>query len=330
MQLKALIDEYRITWKETAFTNIPRHLTGSGFAELFLNRGDMRKLLFRPLLPRQDTRLEARDQRIDGYLQDWLFRGKGHIAAKGTNLYVAPKLEELLFVDTGINSTVARKFRKKMHKVFNQEKAILTITHANSDHFMGLEAFLDIPIIVTEKFMKPYKKRIKSQKQKRLKTFIPTDTYSSCRVFGSEENPLTFTLTGGHTEDSCFGYFPAEKILIAGDNLLSDLPQYFLHPDSNLEKYIDCLKKWKEMEIKTVIPGHGNLTTLSHLERVLAYFESLYEFLIQGKKSKIQINEIISHPDLPKYFEPDPDNWIERGIKQVYKKIDEKKEILPE
>ena len=237
---------------------------------------------------------------------------------------------ELLFVDTGINSTVARKFRKKMHKVFNQEKAILTFTHANNDHFLGLEAFLDIPIIVTDKFMKPFKKRIKSRKLESLRTFEPTETYSSCRVFGSEENPLTFTLTGGHTEDSCFGYFHAEKILIAGDNLLSDLPQYFFHPDSKLEKYIECLKKWKKMEIETVIPGHGNLTTPSHLERVLVYFESLYEFLVQVKKSNLQFNEIINHPNLPEYFEQDPENWIRRGIKQVYKKMDEIKEILPE
>ena len=77
-----------------------------------------------------------------------------------------------------------------------------------------------------------------------------------------------------------------------------------------------------------MIPGYGNLTTLSHLERVLAYFERLYEFLIQRKKSKVQINEIIPHPNLPEYFEPDPENWIERGIKQVYTKIDEKKSPL--
>ena len=95
--------------------------------------------------------------------------------------------------------------------------------------------------------MKPYKQRIKSSKLQKLKAFKPTETYSSCRVFGSEENLLTFTLTGGHTEDSCFGYFPAEKILIAGDNLLSDLPQFFLHPDSNLKKIIECLKKWEKL-----------------------------------------------------------------------------------
>ncbi|MHA2247093.1 MAG: MBL fold metallo-hydrolase [Candidatus Hodarchaeales archaeon] len=228
---------------------------------------------------------------------------------------------ELLFIDTGINPDIANKFRKEMHKTFQKKKAILTITHANNDHFLGLEAFMDLPVIVSDKFMDPFHKRIKSQKQKKLKSFIPTQTYSFCNVFGSEEDSLTFTLTGGHTEDSCFGYYPAEKILIAGDNLLSDMPQYFFHTDSDLVKYIECLKRWTQMDIKTVIPGHGNLTDPSHISKVLTYFDKLYDFLIQAKKSDLGIHEILNHQNLPEYFEPDPNNWIRAGIKQVYKKI---------
>jgi glyoxylase-like metal-dependent hydrolase (beta-lactamase superfamily II) len=228
---------------------------------------------------------------------------------------------ELLFIDTGIDSSVASKFRKEMHKIFKLKKAILTITHANADHFLGLEAFLDLPVIVSDKFMRSFHERIKSQEDKRLKSFTPTQTYSSCKVFGSEENSVTFTLTGGHTEDSCFGYYPAEKTLIAGDNLLSDMPQFFLHTDSDLLKYVSCLKRWNEMDIETVITGHGNVTRPSHITRVLSYFERLLDFLIEAKNSDLRINEILKHQNLPTYFEPDPNNWIEEGIKQVYKRI---------
>ena len=61
---------------------------------------------------------------------------------------------ELLFIDTGINSIVANKFRKEMQKINNLKKGILTITRANNDHFLGLEAFLDLPVVVSDKFMK--------------------------------------------------------------------------------------------------------------------------------------------------------------------------------
>ncbi|MHA2292451.1 MAG: MBL fold metallo-hydrolase [Candidatus Hodarchaeales archaeon] len=228
---------------------------------------------------------------------------------------------ELLFIDTGTNPKDANKFRNEMQKIFSPEKVILTFTHANNDHFMGVEAFLDCSIIATDKFMTPYKKRIKSQKRESLKNFKPTETYSLSRIFGSEENSLIFTITGGHTEDSCFGYFPTEKILIAGDNLLTDMPQYFFHFDSNLMKYIHCLKTWKNMDIKTVIPGHGNPVDHSYISKVLVYFERLHDFLINGKESNLLIQEILNHPKKPDYFEPDPNDWLSKGIKQVYNKL---------
>jgi len=228
---------------------------------------------------------------------------------------------ELLFIDTGIDSKVAGKFRSKMHKEFKQRKASLTITHANNDHFMGLEAFMDLPIVVSDKFMKPFHNRVKSIKNKDVKSFKPTKTYTSTVKFGSKDNEIIFTLSGGHTDDSSYGYYSREKVLIAGDNLVTDMPQFFLHPDSDLEKFISCLKKWKQMEIDIVIPGHGNITTPSHVIRVLEYAEDLYEFLLESKENDLKVNEILDHKDLPSYFEPDPNNWIPAGIKQIYKNL---------
>ena len=228
---------------------------------------------------------------------------------------------ELLFIDTGIDSTVAKKFRAKMHQEFGRRKASLTITHANGDHYMGLEAFMDLPIVVSDKFMKAFRKRISSTKNTVLKSFKPTKTYTSTNKFGSDDRFITFTLAGGHTDDSSYGYYPKERVLIAGDNIVTDMPQYFLHPDSDLEKFIKCLKIWKQMEIDIVIPGHGNITTPSHIIRVLDYSENLYEFLLKAKEKDLKLNEILDHKDLPKYFEPDPNNWIPSGIKQIYKNL---------
>ena len=228
---------------------------------------------------------------------------------------------ELLFIDTGMNPTVANKFRSKMHQEFQQRKGSLTITHANSDHYMGLEAFMDLPIVVSDKFMKHFQNRVKSINNKSIQSFKPTKTYESTTRFGSGENHITFTLSGGHTDDSSYGYYSTEKVLIAGDNIVTDMPQFFLHPDSNLEKFIKCLKKWKQMEIDIVIPGHGNITTPSHIIRVLDYAEDLYEFLLKSKEKNYRIDEILDHKDLPKYFEPDPNNWIPSGIKQIYKNL---------
>ena len=97
--LREWIGGFPLEWNETPLTNLQRNTTREGFAELVLSRNDLRKILFRTLLPEQALELQEHTQRIDGYLQDWLLGGKHEIAASGSNLYVAPKLEELLFLD---------------------------------------------------------------------------------------------------------------------------------------------------------------------------------------------------------------------------------------
>jgi glyoxylase-like metal-dependent hydrolase (beta-lactamase superfamily II) len=228
---------------------------------------------------------------------------------------------ELLFIDTCSTAEVAEKFREEMHRTFNVEKASLLITHANGDHYMGMEAFFDIPIIVPEKFMKPFKSTVKSFNLKELERFQPTEMFSTEKIFGLKNRTVIFELVGGHTDDSCYGYFPAEKILIAADNLLSNMPQHFLHDGADLYKSICCLKKWKELDIIKIIPGHGNPVKKEYINPILTYYEQLYEILIEAKKANLPIENALKNPNLPKYFVPDPDNWIEKGIKQIYKNI---------
>jgi len=106
--LRSLIGGMTIDWGRTPFSNLQRDSMASGFAELFLNRGDIKDLLFKPIYARYDIPVRSREQRIDGYLQDWLLRSKGLIAEKGSNLYKKASLEELLFMDEEVLTPLIR------------------------------------------------------------------------------------------------------------------------------------------------------------------------------------------------------------------------------
>lgn len=110
--LKKILGTYRIEWGNTPFPNIQRESISRGFAELILNKDDIRALIFRQLLPEYGEKITIAQQRIDGYLQDWLLKSKGVIADRGSNVYKAPKIEELLFLDNEVFTpllTVAEK-----------------------------------------------------------------------------------------------------------------------------------------------------------------------------------------------------------------------------
>lgn len=107
-QLESLIGEFKIKWAPAPFKNVPREYVQSGMAELLLDRKNRRSLMFRPLYGDRIASEEVSDKTILGHLQDWLLVGKVRIAERGSNAYVAPRLEELLFFDQEILTPLIR------------------------------------------------------------------------------------------------------------------------------------------------------------------------------------------------------------------------------
>ncbi|HEW97642.1 MAG: hypothetical protein DRR16_12630 [Candidatus Parabeggiatoa sp. nov. 3] len=108
--LKHWMGHYEIKWTSPSLANAQRTVTYTGFTELFLNQDNLFKILFSQI---NDSAFSTQiyDQRIDGYLQDWLLAGKGQIAPKGTNLYVPPSREELLFFDQELLTPLLKLIR---------------------------------------------------------------------------------------------------------------------------------------------------------------------------------------------------------------------------
>ena len=101
-QLRESLNTVSIKWGATPYPNVQRDATASGFAELVLNGDDLRRVIFKPLLAAYKAERRDHRERIAGYLQDWILRSKGEIAGPGSNLYVPPKLEEMLLFDTEV------------------------------------------------------------------------------------------------------------------------------------------------------------------------------------------------------------------------------------
>ena len=99
VELKRLVNPIDVHWDQTPMNNIQRQTSHKGFAELFLNKRDMQRLVSRAFLKEHQMTMQQGSQRIDGYLQQWLLSGKGRIAARGTQVYKTPAVEELLFFD---------------------------------------------------------------------------------------------------------------------------------------------------------------------------------------------------------------------------------------
>ena len=109
--LNGLLREPRIQWQSAPLPNALRDAAWSGFAELTLNRADRGRLLA------DITNAPAGNSRSKlkighGSLGEWLLERKQHIAARGTNLYSPPDLEELLCIDAEVLKPIVSVARR--------------------------------------------------------------------------------------------------------------------------------------------------------------------------------------------------------------------------
>ena len=101
-RLERAVQRLTVLWQPTDTINRQRDLSGTGFAELFLDPDALRALFVASIGGGERTRGLSRAERIDGYLQRWLLEGKGRIAGRGSEAYARPALEALFYFDEEI------------------------------------------------------------------------------------------------------------------------------------------------------------------------------------------------------------------------------------
>lgn len=102
VRLKALVDDFDIQWRPLSLPNLQRDTVAAGFVELVLNHDDIRRIITGGVADEQGVALQVQDRSIEGYLQDWLLGDRTRLAPAGSNLYIAPSLEQLLYFDDEI------------------------------------------------------------------------------------------------------------------------------------------------------------------------------------------------------------------------------------
>jgi glyoxylase-like metal-dependent hydrolase (beta-lactamase superfamily II) len=236
--------------------------------------------------------------------------------------------DELIFVDCGSFPDLSSQFRVDMEKKFQRKTTHLLLTHLHWDHFLAMEVFDDVNIVAPELGIPEFNNFTtmidKTEEDKWGSLFLIDDDkiikivkevkLSPPRILvkkelriGSTENEVIFRVIGGHSIDSAYIYYPKERVLCAGDNLIECFSQLPGTPEETLKIY----SQWESLAIDKVIPGHGNIITKEYLLKVKSYFEDLVSVLKNLIASNIPRREIFNHPSLPRYFARNQPNWAE-------------------
>jgi len=217
----------------------------------------------------------------------------------------------LIMVDTGIHVGKMKEFKKFLESETGKKFNTLILTHHHSDHVMGNQFFSDCRIIATKSVaqkLKSWKKNMTPEQLKRrletvedktaydgLEITIPNETFDDYLEIIDEDVKLIIKRTGGHTKGSTYVYCPNYKVLVAGDNLLSNFHPYGADPSCNPETWIDTLNEYLSLDVDYFITGHGEVSGKSLVKETIVVIEEMRDYIkeqiSQGKTKEEVVKE---------------------------------------
>jgi glyoxylase-like metal-dependent hydrolase (beta-lactamase superfamily II) len=259
----------------------------------------------------------------------------------GSNITCIALDDGLVFVDTGLVTSIAADFRKAMEQRFDRPTKYLLLTHAHIDHIFAMGAFADVEVVAasSEKLLFEQQLAIEwNEDQKAMwagvfpafmdafdtaEPFLPTVWVDGEKTFGSGDSAAVFATTGGHTVGSSYVWFPSEGVLVGGDLVQVDRYPYFGDQTNDLTAWIKALKAWHAMEPASICPGHGRVVDKDYLRLEWEYFEELIAALTKLKAEGVPVEEVVVHESLPAAYWPDQTEprWWKYCIALCYRSL---------
>ena len=94
----------------------------------------------------------------------------------------------------------------------------------------------------------------------------------------------------GHTKGSLCVYIAEEKVLVAGDALTAGMPPFM--GQGNIAQWISTLTWMKDLDVDTLVPGHGEICGKDEIDRLLEYLTSLRNLIADLIKKGLEVEGI--------------------------------------
>lgn len=232
-----------------------------------------------------------------------------------------------------IIQAIRRTTSKPIKFVFN--------THYHHDHTFGNAVFVDSGAVVVSTKTTAAEMRTLGQHEwdhgsdysgRNMKPYrreFPTLTFDSLIAFDDGDHRVELIRMGpAHSGGDGVAYLPKEKILVTGDLFVNGNPWGNNVADANadFEKWFNVLDKMSGWDIKTVVPGHGDLATSQHLRNQRAYLEDLYTQVAAAVKAGKSREQVLASVNLAKHRVYGTNKTsIRRSAGDIYDRLTSKK-----
>jgi len=207
--------------------------------------------------------------------------------AFGANAGIIIGDKGVLVIDTLVSAGKAKGFIKAIRSVTDKPIRWVLNTHFHFDHTFGNSEFAKLgATIITHEKSKAYQAKWSPKLLKNAKAWLkldpetmvgteivlPDQTFSQNMVFDlGGISAEVINLAHSHTQGSVFVHVPSEKVIFTGDVLFTER-----HPNmsaADVPGWVKVLDHITEMDLKTIVPGHGPLSTKKDLVELKDYLQ---------------------------------------------------------
>lgn len=271
---------------------------------------------------------------IYGVLEN--FNLKNHGAISNTAFIVTD--DGVVVIDTGPSKLYGQALRAAIGKVTSKPVAHVYITHAHPDHFLGNNAFEDVPISALPGTINAIRSvgedladnlyNLVGPAMRGTTAFVPTQTVNDGDTVRFGQHELQMIAVAGHTAADLMLLDKTTGVLFAGD--IAFYKRAATTPNADLAAWQQSLAATEKRDFKIIVPGHGPIShDAEPLRETSAYLHWLRARFVAAAKRGDSEAEVL--------FEALPPRWAalavepgeyHRSVSHLYPSIEEA--MLPE
>jgi glyoxylase-like metal-dependent hydrolase (beta-lactamase superfamily II) len=239
----------------------------------------------------------------------------------------------VILVDSGGSDEVGRHIAKAVRRITDKPITHVVNTHHHGDHSLGNVAFEGATFISSEMCRKmvletgpawlgmmehDIGRKLPGTKPLAAEVTYPAGARTQTFIHGVR---IVFWVPrGSHTIGDLMVYLPDDKVLIAGDVLVSGIVPTL--QDGFLKNWIQTLGEIQALGAASFVPGHGDLMTLRDVTALREAMLGFYSGVKEGIRSGRSEAEMRKSLDLSAWSKLERSYVIGRNINRAYLELE--------
>ena len=240
----------------------------------------------------------------------------------------------VILVDAGSHKGIAKHIDKEIKKITSKPVTDILVTHHHGDHHLGASYFDNARVTASEYCAEQIRDRgaslingmsrmtgmnLSDTKAVVPSRLIPQNTRKHVNIQGVEVELITPAIA--HTPGDMMVYLPNDGVLASGDVLVHGVNPNIA--DGNLKSWLAVMDDIRQLPLKAVMPGHGDIMQPSDIAVFQDLMNNLYNTVAEIYEAGGDMSQVREGLDIARWQQLSRfDDMMGRNISAVWLQVE--------